>query len=127
LIEERTISPGHASGWHVHLIGRIIERKYGYTSHHRTIKRFLERNPIPVQLPLEITHFHQFEDAYRARFTVVRMYYEGWHQQSIATCLGLSRKQWRKIAPRPYERRPISAASSVHQLALMVPPAANAG
>jgi hypothetical protein len=68
---------------HYREIGRIIERKYGYKSHHRTIKRFLERHPISVQLPLEITRFHQFEDAYRARFTVVRMYYEGWHQQSI--------------------------------------------
>jgi hypothetical protein len=46
---------------------------FGYKTHHRTVKRFLERNPIPVQLPLPVTHFHQFEDAYRARFTVVRM------------------------------------------------------
>lgn len=60
---------------------------------------FLERHAIPVQFPLEITHFHQFEDAYRARFTVLRMYYEGWHQQSIAACLGLSRKHvWRILS-----------------------------
>lgn len=77
---------------HYREIVRIIGRKFGYKTNHHTVKAFLERNPIPVQLPLEITHFHQFEDAYRARFTVVRMYYEGWHQQSIATCLGLSRK-----------------------------------
>jgi putative transposase len=82
---------------HYREIGRIIERKYGYKTHHSTIKRFLERNPIPVQLPLEITHFHQFEDAYRARFAVVRMYYEGWHQQSIAACLGLSRNHVKRI------------------------------
>src|SRR5262245_36869081 len=57
-----------------------------------TVKAFLARHPIPVQLPLPVTGFHRFEDAYRARFTVVRMSYEGWHQQSIAACLGLSRK-----------------------------------
>jgi len=77
---------------HYREIARIVERKYGYKTNHHTVKAFLERHPLPVQLPLEITHFHQFEDAYRARFTVVRMYYEGWHQQSIANCLGLSRK-----------------------------------
>ncbi len=77
---------------HYREIVRIVERKYGYKTNHHTVKAFLERHPLPVQLPLEITHFHQFEDAYRARFTVVRMYYEGWHQQSIANCLGLSRK-----------------------------------
>jgi transposase InsO family protein len=79
-------------GIHYREIARIVERKYGYKTNHHTVKAFLERHPLPVQLPLEITHFHQFEDAYRARFTVVRMYYEGWHQQSIASCLGLSRK-----------------------------------
>jgi len=73
-------------------IARIIERKYGHKTHHLTVKRFLDRNPIPVQLPLQVTLFHQFEDAYQARWTVVRMYYEGWHQQSIAACLLLSRK-----------------------------------
>ncbi len=77
---------------HYREIARIVERKYGYKTNHHTVKAFLERHPLPVQLPLEITHFHQFEDAYRARFTVVRMYYEGWHQKSIANCLGLSRK-----------------------------------
>jgi transposase len=77
---------------HYREIVRIIERKYGYKTNHHTVKAFLERNPIPVQLPLPMTAFPQFEDAYRARFTAVRMYYEGWHQQSIANCLGLSRK-----------------------------------
>jgi transposase InsO family protein len=56
------------------------------------VKRFLEDHPIPVQLPLPVTTFHQFEDAYRARRTVVRMFYEGWHQHSIAGCLQLSRQ-----------------------------------
>lgn len=32
-----------------------------------------------------------------ARWTVVRMYFEGWLQQSIATCLRLSRKHVRHI------------------------------
>jgi transposase len=77
---------------HYREIVRIVQRKFGYKTNHHTIKAFLERHPIPVQLPLPVTHFHQFEDAYRARFTVVRMYYEGWHQQSIANFLGLSRK-----------------------------------
>jgi len=77
---------------HYREIARISERKYGHKTHHLTVKRFLDRNPIPVQLPLPVTRFHQFEDAYQARWTVVRMYYEGWHQQSIANCLQLSRK-----------------------------------
>jgi len=79
-------------GIHYREIARIIERKYGHKTHHLTVKRFLDHNPIPVQLPLQVTLFHRFEDAYQARWTVVRMYYEGWHQQSIATCLQLSRK-----------------------------------
>jgi transposase len=79
-------------GIHYREIARIIERKYGHKTHHLTVKRFLERNPIPVQLPLQVTLFYQFEDAYQAHWTVVRMYYEGWHQQSIATCLQLSSK-----------------------------------
>jgi transposase InsO family protein len=73
-------------------IVRIIDRKYGYHTNHHTVKRFLARHPLPVQLPLPVTGFHQFEDAYRARWTVVRLFYEGWHQQSIAGLLKLSRK-----------------------------------
>jgi transposase-like protein len=73
-------------------IVRIIGRKYGYRTNHHTVKRFLARHPLPVQLPLPVTTFHQFEDAYRARWTVVRLFYEGWHQQSIAGYLRLSRK-----------------------------------
>ena len=78
-------------------IVRIIKRKYGYHTNHHTVKRFLAQHPLPVQLPLEWTTFHQFEDAYRARWTVVRMCYEGWHQQSIAGCLQLSRQHVRNI------------------------------
>ncbi len=73
-------------------IVRIVQRKFGYTTNHHTVKRFLAEHAIPVQLPLPWTTFHQFEDAYRARWTVVRMYYEGWHMQSIAGCLKLSRQ-----------------------------------
>ena len=36
--------------------------------------------------------YHQFDDAYRARWTVVRLFYEGWHRSSIAGLLGLSRQ-----------------------------------
>ncbi len=77
---------------HYREIARIVGRKFGYKTNHHTVKAFLERNPIPVQLPLPVTTFHQFEDAYRARWTVARMYYEGWHHQSIANCLHVSRK-----------------------------------
>lgn len=57
---------------------RIVQRKFGYQTNHHTVRGFLDRHPIPVQLPLPLTRFHQFEEAYRARWAVVRMYYEGW-------------------------------------------------
>jgi len=78
-------------------IVRIVERKFGYKTNHHTVKHFLARYVIPVQLPLAWTVFHEFEDAYRARWTVVRMYYEGWHAQSIAGCLKLSERHVRRI------------------------------
>jgi len=84
-------------------IARIVGRKYGYKTNHHTVRGFLDRHPLPVQLPLPMTGFHQFDDAYRARWTVVRMYYEGWHQQSIAGCLKLSRQHvWHIL--RAFER-----------------------
>ncbi len=84
-------------------IARIVGRKYGYKTNHHTVRSFLDRHPLPVQLPLPMTGFHQFDDAYRARWTVVRMYYEGWHQQSIAGCLKLSRQHvWHIL--RAFER-----------------------
>jgi len=73
-------------------IARIVGRKFGYKTDHKRVHRFLARHPIPVQLPLPVTGYHQFEDAYRARWTVVRMYYEGWHRTSIAGVLQLSRQ-----------------------------------
>jgi putative transposase len=84
-------------------IARIIGRKFGYKTDHKRVQRFLARHPIPVQLPLPVTGYHQFEDAYRARWTVVRLYYEGWHQTSIAGLLKLSRQHvWHIL--RAFER-----------------------
>ncbi|MHC4207128.1 MAG: helix-turn-helix domain-containing protein, partial [Planctomycetota bacterium] len=77
---------------HYREIVRIVERKFGYQTNHHTVKHFLGRYPIPVQLELNITYFHQFEDAYQARWTVVRLWAEGWNKKSIAGCLKLSRK-----------------------------------
>jgi len=80
-------------------IARIVGRKYGYKTNHHTVMAFLERNPILVQLPLPVTGFHQFDDAYRARWTVVRLFYEGWRRSSIAGLLGLSRQHvWNILA-----------------------------
>lgn len=67
-------------------IARSVERKFGYKTNHHTVKRYLDRHPIPVQLPLEWIEFHAFEDAYHARWTVVRMYYEGWHMRRWPVC-----------------------------------------
>ena len=44
-----------------------------------------------MQLELDCTPFSAFADAYQARWTVVRMAYEGWNKKSIAACLKLSR------------------------------------
>lgn len=77
---------------HYREIVRILARKFGYKTNHHTVKSFLERYQIPFQLELELTTFHEFEDAYEARWTVVRMYYEGWEKQSIAGLLKLSRR-----------------------------------
>ncbi|MFN2233586.1 MAG: helix-turn-helix domain-containing protein, partial [Anaerolineales bacterium] len=76
---------------HYREIVRIIGNKFGYKTDHKKVQRFLERHPIPVQLELELTHFHDFEDAYEARWTVVRMVYEGWNKKSIAAVLKLAR------------------------------------
>jgi transposase InsO family protein len=77
---------------HYQEIVRILERKFGYETNHHTVKSFLERHAIPVQLELELEAFHDFEAAYEARWTVVRMYYEGWDKKSIAGVLKLSRR-----------------------------------
>lgn len=77
---------------HYREIVRILARKFGYKTNHHTVKSFLERHPIPVQLELELTTFHEFEDAYEARWAVVRLFYEGWDKKSIAGLLKLSRR-----------------------------------
>lgn len=77
---------------HYREIVRIIETKFGYQTNHHKVKRFLERHPVTVQLELQLTHFHDFEDAYEARWTVVRLFYEGWNVKSIAGLLKVSRK-----------------------------------
>ncbi len=71
-------------------LGRIVERKLGYKTNHHTVKSFLERNPIPIQLKLELTTFHEFEDAYKRRYEVIRMFFDGWNKASIAGVLRLS-------------------------------------
>jgi transposase InsO family protein len=71
---------------------RILERKFGHTTNHMRVKRFLDQQALPVQLELDLTYFHDFDDAYRARWTVVRFWAEGWSPTSIAGALRLSRK-----------------------------------
>lgn len=76
---------------HLREIARIVQRKFGYKTNHHTLKRFLEPYDTPRQLELGLTIFTAFADAYQARWTVVRMAYEGWNKKSIADCLQLSR------------------------------------
>jgi transposase InsO family protein len=76
---------------HLREIARIVQRKFGYKTNHHTLKRFLEPYNTPIQLELGLTTFSTFADAYHARWTVVRMAYEGWNKKSIADCLTLSR------------------------------------
>ena len=76
---------------HLREIERIVLRKFGYTTNHHTLKRFLEPYDTPLQLELALPTFATFADAYHARWTVVRMAVEGWNKTSIAACLKLSR------------------------------------
>jgi transposase InsO family protein len=46
---------------------------------------------------LDLPVFADFADAYQARWTVVRMAYEGWNKSSIAGCLKLSRRHVHNI------------------------------
>lgn len=73
-------------------IVRILERKFGFATNHMRVKRFLDQQAIPVQLELNLTSFHDFDDAYRARWTVVRSWAEGWSPTAIAGALRLSRQ-----------------------------------
>jgi transposase InsO family protein/transposase len=76
---------------HLGEIVRIVQRKFGYKTNHHTLKRFLAGSAMPLQLELDLPTFATFDDAYQARWTVVRMTYEGWNKTSIAACLKLSR------------------------------------
>jgi hypothetical protein len=66
---------------HLREIERIVQRKFGYKTNHHTLKHFFERHPIPVQLGFDLPLFSEFADAYEARWTVVRMAYEGWNKK----------------------------------------------
>jgi transposase InsO family protein len=82
---------------HYRELVRILERKFGYRTNHHTVKRFLDRYALPTQLELPLPTFQAFDDAYQARWTVVRMFYEGWERTSIAGCLKLSERHVRRI------------------------------
>ncbi len=82
---------------HYREIVRIIERRYGYKTTHPTVKRFLERHPVPYQMELGLKPFHEFEDAYQARWTVMRLFHEGWNRKSIAGLLKLSHQHVGRI------------------------------
>jgi hypothetical protein len=70
---------------------RIVARRFGYKTNHHTVKHFFARHALPIQLELAMPPFGEFADAYQARWTVVRLWYEGWNKRSIAGCLKLSR------------------------------------
>jgi hypothetical protein len=70
---------------------RIVQRKFGYKTNHHTVKHFLARHASPVQLEFNLLALREFADAYHARWTVVRMWTEGWNKQSIAGCLKMAR------------------------------------
>jgi transposase InsO family protein/transposase len=76
---------------HLREIERILLRKFGYKTNHHTLRRFLAPYEMPIQLELDLTTFSSYDDAYQARWRVVRMASEGWNKKSIADCLKLSR------------------------------------
>jgi transposase InsO family protein len=82
---------------HLREIERILWRKFAYKTNHHTLKRFLQPYETPLQLELDLTTFSSFDDAYEARWTVVRMAQEGWDKTSIADCLKVSRSHVYKI------------------------------
>lgn len=108
LIDKRTQSAGRQTGFpdvvanyilhlkhlyppiHYREIVRIVEKKFGYKTDHKKVMRFLKKHPISVQLELGLKSFHQFDEAYDARWTVIRLFYEGWNKKSIAGFLKLS-------------------------------------
>jgi hypothetical protein len=82
---------------HLREIERIWWRKFAYKTNHHTLKRFLQPYETPLQLELDLTTVSSFDDAYEARWTVVRMAQEGWDKTSIADCLKVSRSHVYKI------------------------------
>ena len=82
---------------HYREIVRIIERKFGYKTNHHSVKVFLKRYPILVQLEFKWVTFYDFEDAYQARWKVVQMYAQGWNKKSIAGLLKLSHQHVGRI------------------------------
>jgi transposase InsO family protein len=70
---------------------RIVQRKFGYKTNHHTVKAFLARHAGPVQLEMPLLAFAEFADAYHARWTVVRLWAEGWNKKSIAGGLQMAR------------------------------------
>ena len=69
---------------HDRAIVRIVQRKFGYKTTQHTVKHFRARFALPVQRELELLAFAEFADASQARWTVVRLWYEGWNTQSMA-------------------------------------------
>jgi len=72
-------------------MARMVQRTFGYKTNPHTLKRFLAPYTTPIQLERGLTTFAPFADAYQARWTVVRMAYEGWNKKSIADCLKVAR------------------------------------
>jgi hypothetical protein len=62
---------------HLREIERILLRKFGFKTNHHTLKRFLAPYDTPMQLELDLTTFSSYDDAYQARWRVVRMAAEG--------------------------------------------------
>jgi transposase InsO family protein len=57
----------------------------------------LDRYPFPVQLELDFPTFHDFEDAYQARWPVIQMHFQGWNPKSIGGLLKLSHQHVGRI------------------------------
>lgn len=89
---------------HYREIVRIIKRIFGYHTNHHTVKQFLDRHPISIQLEFDLPYYHDFKDAYQARWWIVKFYYEGWNKKSIAGLFKLSHQHvGRLIAIFEYE------------------------
>ena len=56
---------------HYREIVRIIGRKFGYKTNHHTLKKFLVRHPMPLQMALELRPFHSFSVS-KLRFAILR-------------------------------------------------------